>query len=51
MAALEVIAVTESGPAFLKRCRSCGSLWDEDLRGIRVVTVAEAKAHYPSAPI
>jgi hypothetical protein len=51
MAALECIAVVEDGPAFLKRCRYCGTLWEEDLRSIWIVTAAKAKAQPPSAPI
>jgi hypothetical protein len=51
MAALERIAVIEDGPAFLKRCRYCGTLWEETLRSIWIVTPDEAKVAFPDAPI
>lgn len=49
MAALDQIAVIADGPAFLKRCRYCGTLWEESLRSIWAVTPDEAKAAFPSA--
>jgi len=51
MAALERIAVVENGPLFLKRCRFCGTLWEESLRSIWIITPDEAKAAFPTAPI
>jgi len=49
MAALDRIAVIENGPGFLKQCRHCGTLWEEDLRSIWMVTPDLAKADFPDA--
>lgn len=51
MAALDQIAVIADGPGFLKRCRYCGTLWEESLRSIWIVTPDEAKAVFPHAQL
>ncbi len=43
----EQLAVIPDGPAFLKRCTACGSLWQETLRDARRVTPTEAAMIFP----
>jgi uncharacterized Zn finger protein len=40
------VAVSQ-GPFFLHRCENCGTLWEENLRGMHIVTQQEAKEHFP----
>lgn len=47
----EQIAVISDGPAFLNRCKLCGTLWCENLRAARHVTKTEALALFPDARI
>lgn len=47
--ALDQIAVEPNGPAFLHRCRSCGSYWDVDLRKAVPISEVEARRLYPHA--
>ncbi len=43
----ENIATTEAGPAFLMRCKICGTLWYETLHSVKRVSPAEATVLYP----
>lgn len=45
---LDQVAVVESGPVFLKRCRNCGQLWRERLRDISPLSERDAKREFPS---
>lgn len=47
----EKVAVTESGPAFLMRCKICGTLWYETLHSVRQVSLDEALVVYPEAKL
>jgi len=47
----EKVAVTESGPAFLMRCKICETLWYETLHSVRRISPNEALALYPEAKI
>jgi uncharacterized Zn finger protein len=46
-ARFERLAVREDGPSFLMRCRNCGTLWDEQLRGAATVSSETAQTVYP----
>lgn len=47
-ARFERVAVREDGPSFLMRCRNCGMLWDEQLRGAATVSPETAPIVYPN---
>jgi hypothetical protein len=47
----EQIAVHPQGPALLKRCRLCGTLWGMDTRMAGRLTREQAVAIYPDAPL
>lgn len=46
---LETLAVQSDGPAFLKRCTACGTLWHETLHDMRALSRKEAEGLYPEA--
>jgi len=43
----ERLAVREDGPSFLMRCRTCDTLWDEQLHGAGILSAEIAPAIYP----
>jgi hypothetical protein len=43
----ERLAVCVDGPAFLQRCKTCGSLWRETLHDARLISKDEASNLYP----
>jgi hypothetical protein len=47
----EEVAVIRDGPAFLKRCKLCGTLWFETLRDAARVTRTKALELFPDAQI
>jgi hypothetical protein len=44
----EQFAVILDGPAFLKKCNVCGTLWHETLRSAERVSAVEASVLYPN---
>lgn len=43
----EEIAVKEDGPAFLMRCKNCGTLWYEKLYSAERLSAPEARRLFP----
>lgn len=47
----EQVAVIPNGPAFLKRCKKCGSLWDVELRTVSRISREDALKEFPGAGV